>query len=332
MAYAQVLSQQEVDSLLTDLGGDDHKRSPAPAETSEGIPRYDLGSPDRVVRGRMHGLELINERFARSLRAGFLSFLRRSADINVKPLQVLHYGDYVHNLPVPANINVLEFKPLRGMGVLVFDPKLVFLVVDNLFGSDGRFAMRVEGREFSPAEMRIIERLRDMVLKCYAEAWAPIKPLEFNYVRAEMHGRLANIAAPNEVVVNTTLEVEIGPVGGFVHVCLPYSMLEPVRDLLANPIRANQVEVDQRWVNQLTGRMRHAQVDVSVDFARIDSSIGDLLHLRPGDVLPIELPATVTASVERTPVLECTYGVSNGRYALRVERTLHPELEPQNDE
>lgn len=329
MAYSQVLSQEEVDALLNGVSGDAVPVATAPP--ADGIDRYDLGSQARVVRGRMHTLELINERFARQLRSGLLNFIRRSPDISNAGIQVQQYGDFIRHLPVPANINMLQMKPLRGTGLVVFDPKLVFLVVDNLFGSDGRYHMRIEGRDFTRTEQRIIKRLLDMTLECYGEAWKPVLPLQFNFVRAEMHGKLANIVAPNEVVVTTTLQIEFGPTGGFLHVCLPYSMLEPVRDLLSNPIQTAEIEVDQRWVRQMARQMHSAEVELAVDFAEMHSTVGELMHLKPGDVLPIELPRSVTARVDQTPVMACGYGTCNGHYALRVEELFHHAREELNE-
>lgn len=325
MAYQQVLSQEEVDALLNGVTGE--SAAPAPDTPADGLPVYDLGSHARVVRGRMQTLELINERFARHLRGGLLNFMRRSPDITNGGFQVQQYGDFIRHLPVPANINMLHMKPLRGTGLVVFDPKLVFLVVDNLFGSDGRYHMRIEGRDFTRTEQRIIKRLLDMALECYGEAWKPVLPLEFEYIRSEMHGRLANIVAPNEVVVTSTLQIEFGPVGGFVHVCLPYSMLEPLRHLLANPIQSDAMEVDKRWVRQMARQVHSADVELSVEFVKLHATVGELLHLRKGDVLPIELPQRVTALVERTPVLQGRYGTSGGRYAVSVEQVFHHALE-----
>lgn len=325
MSYDQVLSQEEVDALLMGVSGEASTTAPAPAP--DGIAAYDLSTQSRVVRGRMHTLELINERFARHLRGGILNFIRRSPDITNKGFQLQQYGDFIRHLPVPANINMLHMKPLRGTALVVFDPKLVFLVVDNLFGSDGRFHMRIEGRDFTRTEQRIIRRMLDMVLDCYGEAWKPVMPLGFEYVRSEMHGKLANIVATNEVVVTSTVQVEIGPAGGFVHVCMPYSMLEPVRRLLSSPIESEAVEVDNRWSRQMARQMHSADVDLEVAFATVRSTVGELFELKPGDVLPIELPKSVTASVGRTPVLECGYGESNGRYAVQVQRVFHHALE-----
>jgi flagellar motor switch protein FliM len=213
----------------------------------------------------------------------------------------------------------------------VFDPKLVFLVVDNLFGSDGRYHVRVEGRDFTRTEQRIIKRLLNLTLQCYADAWQPVFPLSFDYVRAEMHGKLANIVAPNEVVINTTLQIEFGPVGGFLHVCIPYSMIEPIRDLLSNPVQ-DEIEVDKRWVRQMSQQMQSADVELSAEFITLPSTIGEVLKLQAGDVLPIELPESITARVDGIPVMECGYGVSNERYALRVLQMIsHQDSDLKNE-
>lgn len=321
MAYEQQLSQDEVDALLQGVTGDAGTASPQPPVPA-GPPTYNLGTDERIVRGRMHTLEVINERFARHLRGALLTFMRRSADISVGAVQIQKYGDFIRHLPVPANINMMHMKPLRGTALFVFDPKLVFLVVDNLFGSDGRYHVRIEGRDFTQTEQRIIKRLLNLTLESYGGAWQPVYPLEFEYVRAEMHAKLANIVAPNEVVINTTFQIEFGPIGGALNVCIPYSMIEPIRDLLSNPLQ-DEIEIDKRWVKQLSQQVQSAEVELRAHFLTLQSSIGQLLRLQAGDVLPVEIPDTIIGKVNGVPVMECGYGTSNNHYALRVEKMIH---------
>jgi len=335
MAYDQQLSQDEVDALLQGVAGEGADAGASPAARSAasspaGPPAYRFGSDKRIVRSRMHTLEVINERFARHLRSALLNYMRRNADISVGAVQIQKYGDFIRNLPVPANINLMQMKPLRGTALFVFDPKLVFLVVDNLFGSDGRYHVRVEGRDFTPTEQRIIKRLLNITLDSYGTAWEPVYPLEFEYVRSEMHARLANIVTPNEVVITTSFHIEFGPVGGTLNVCIPYSMIEPIRSLLSNPLQ-DEVQVDKRWVRQLAQQVKGADVELKAEFASLQSSIGQLLKLQVGDVLPVEIPETVQARINGIPVMECTYGMSNGRYALRVQKMIrHHDGESSN--
>lgn len=321
MAYEQQLSQDEVDALLQGVTGEADAVQALPP-TLAGPPTYNFSTDERIVRNRMHTLEVINERFARHLRGSLLTYMRRNADISVGAVQIQKYGDYIRSLPVPANINLMQMKPLRGTALFVFDPKLVFLVVDNLFGSDGRYHVRVEGRDFTLTEQRIIKRLLNLTLESYGSAWQPVFPLEFEYVRSEMHARLANIVTPNEVVINTTFHIEFGPVGGSLNVCIPYSMIEPIRSLLSNPLQ-DEVEVDKRWIRQLSTQVQSADVELKAQFVTMPSSIAELLKLQIGDVLPVEIPETVVAMVNGVPVMECGYGTSNGHYALRVQKMIN---------
>jgi flagellar motor switch protein FliM len=323
------LSQDEVDALLKGITGEteDSVKLPEAASTSplrrepkEAL-NYSLGTDERIVRSRMTTLEVINERFARDLRSSLLVYMRRSADISVGNVQIQKYSDFVRNLPVPANINMVQMKPLRGAALFVFEPKLVFLVVDNLFGSDGRFHIRVEGRDFTPTEQRIIKRLLGLTLDSYGKAWQPVYPLDFEYLRSELQIKRVNIVAPNEVVVATTFRIEFGQIGGSLTICIPYSMIQPIRDLLANPLLA-EVEVDTRWIEQLSQQVASADVELVAQFLTIESSIGELLKLKVGDVLPVEIPTSITAQVNGVPVMECTYGTSNNCYALRVQKMI----------
>lgn len=319
MAYEAFLSQDEVDALLAGVKGesDSKKESAGP---NDGARAYDLSSPDRVVRRRMQTLELINERFARQMRSVLLNFMRRSADITVGSIKIQKYADFERNLPVPSNLNMVQMKPLRGTALFTYDPNLVFLVIDSLFGGDGRYHTRVEGRDFTTTEQRIIRRLLNLTLESYGKSWDPVYPIEFDYVRSEMHTKFASITGNNEVVVVTSFHIEFGATGGDLNICLPYSMIEPVRDLLTRPLQETTLEeVDQRWSQQLSRQVRSADIDVVAEFARIPSNIRELMRMKVGDILPVDVPQTVTAHVDGVPLMECGYGVFNGQYALRVQ-------------
>jgi flagellar motor switch protein FliM len=323
MAYQSMLSQDEVDALLAGVTGEESSSPETAAEAQDGVRPYDLGSPDRVVRHRMQTLELINERFARRLRSMFFGFMRRNADITVNAIKIQKYSDFERNLPVPSNLNMVAMKPLRGTGLFTYDPNLVFLVIDSLFGGHGRYNTRVEGRDFTNTEQRIIRRLMSLTLDCYRESWESVYPLELEYLRSEMHTKFASISTGNDIVVVATFNIELGSSGGKLNICLPYSMLEPIRDLLTRPLQqAAADEIDQRWTQQLSREVRSAEVELAVEFARIDTSIAELLHLAVGDVLPVDIRPAVTARVGGVPVLECGYGTFNGRYALRVRKVL----------
>jgi flagellar motor switch protein FliM len=318
----EFLSQDEVDALLKGVGDDDGAATPA---TTEGVRPYDLAAQERIVRGRMPTLEIINDRFARLLRIGLFNFMRRNPDITIGPVKVIKYSEFLRNLAVPTNLNIIQAKPLRGSALLVIEPSLVFLIVDTMFGGAGRFHMRVEGRDFTPTEQRIIQRMLEVILADYQKAWASVHALQFEYVRSEMQTQFVNIATPTEVVVVSTFNLELGPSGaGSFHMCMPYAMLEPIRDLLYSPM-PDQTEPDRRWIRLLSKQVQSAEVSLVAQLGTSDLRLRDLMNLKPGDVLPLDIPESIEATVDGVPVMQCKYGVRNGQYALRIERMLNSE-------
>lgn len=314
------LSQEEVDALLKGVNGD--QDDVAAQEDVAGVRTYNLATQERIVRGRMPTLEIINERFARLLRVGLFNFLRRSAEVSVGSVRVSKYSEFIRNLVVPTNLNLVHMKPLRGTALMVFDPGLVFLLVDNLFGGDGRFHTRVEGRDFTQTEQRIILRILDIVFEAYTKSWEPVYPVEFEYIRSEMNTQFANIATPNEVVVASTFTVELGSVSGQIHFCMPYSMIEPIRDSLTSSLQGEALEVDKRWIRLMTQQIQIAEVELVASLGTAKVNFDDILNMRVGDIIPLQIPEFIAATVDGVPVMDCTYGVMNGQYALKVEKLL----------
>jgi len=319
-----ILSQEEVDALLKGVSGD-ADADDGTSEDSAGPKPYNLASQDKIVRGRMPTMEVINERFARNFRLGLFNFTRRTAEISVGPVKLMKYAEFVRNLVVPTNLNMVHVKPLRGTALLIFDPNLVFLIVDNLFGGDGRFHMRVEGRDFTPTEQRIIQNLLKVAMDELKKAWDPVYPVDFEYIRSEMNTQFANIATPSEVVVTTTFTIELGAIGGDFHVCLPYAMIEPIRDLLYEGMQGDRMEVDERWVSFLSNQVQSTEVKLVANLSEAELTVRELLGMRVGDVISLDIQDSITANVEGVPVLECGYGVHNGQYALKVKRFLTAE-------
>ncbi|HXF45316.1 MAG TPA: flagellar motor switch protein FliM [Burkholderiaceae bacterium] len=316
----QFLSQDEVDALLEGVTGESQKLDRD--EPAGGIRAYDLASQERIVRGRMPTLEIVNERFARNLRVGLFNFMRRSPEMSVGPVRVIKYSQFLRDIVVPTNINIVSVAPLRGSALFIFDPNLVFCVIDNLFGGTGKLHMRIEGRDFSPTEQRIIQRLLEVTLDQYTKAWGALFRFNFQYQRSEMHTQFANIASPSEIVVATTFNIEIGDSGGEIHICFPYASLEPIRDVLYSSVQGDGHEPDRRWVKQLTQQVQAADVELVAELAQAQITIGELLKLRVGDFIPLPLKEIVPAKIDGVPVMECRFGAVNGHTAIRIERLL----------
>ncbi|MFQ1046195.1 flagellar motor switch protein FliM, partial [Acinetobacter sp. NIOH-H-8] len=153
----------------------------------------------------------------RNIRIGLFNLIRKSPEVSVGAIKVQKYSAFLREIVVPTNFNIVSVKPLRGSGLVVCDPTLVFAVIDSLFGGNGQFHTRIEGRDFSPTEQRIINRLVDVIREEYKKAWQGIDPLDLEYQRSEMQPQFANVATPSEIVVTTSFTLEIGDTTGTVH-------------------------------------------------------------------------------------------------------------------
>ncbi|NIM41971.1 MAG: flagellar motor switch protein FliM [Hydrogenophaga sp.] len=315
------LSQDEVDALLEGVTGESQKL--AKEEVPEGgIRNYNLSSQERIVRGRMPTMEIVNERFSRNLRIGLFNFIRRSPEISVGGVQVQKYSAFLRELVVPTNFNIMAVRPLRGNGLVVCEPTLLFGVIDSLFGGTGKFHTRIEGRDFSPTEQRVINRLVEVVAEEYKKAWRGVYPIELAYQRSEMQPQFATIATPSEIVVSTSFTLEIGDITGSLHICIPYATLEPIRDVLYSSVQGDAIEVDRRWVKLLSHEIQAAEVTMVAELAKTEATVEQLLAMQVGDFIELDRLPTITTHVDGVPVFECQYGTHKGKYALRVERSL----------
>ena len=277
--HNEILSQEEVDALINGGAQEENALDEAPVEAG-GVRDYDLANPERTVRSRLPTLELINERFTRRLRPAMHAYLRQNPDIFTGTTRILKYSEFLRNLVVPANLNIVQLSPLNGVGLIVYEPSLVFAAVENLFGGDGRYHVRVEGRDFTPTEQRIIESLVAITIKEYQSAWAPVYPLTLEYLRSEVSAQFANILSPAELVLTSTFNFEIGPTVSAMHVCLPYASLEPIRNILSTTHAAGDASPDERWIRALKQQLRHAEGGHDAHRCRrpAESADDDALH------------------------------------------------------
>lgn len=314
-----LLSQDEIDALLH--GVDDGDIETKGDASVGGVASYDLTTQDRIVRGRMPTLEMINERFARYTRISMFNLLRRTADVSVGGINIQKFGEYVHTLYVPTSLNMVKFRPLRGTALIVFDAKLVFKLVDNFFGGDGRHA-KIEGREFTPTELRVVRMVLDQAFIDMKEAWRAVLPIEFEHVNSEVNPSMANIVSPSEVVVVSSFHVELDGGGGEMHITIPYSMIEPIREMLDAGLQSDSDERDDRWVNSLREDIMQASVRLDTNFVKSKILLRDIIDLKKGDVIPIELPEEFITNANGVPMFKVDVGQSNGNFALKVKEII----------
>jgi flagellar motor switch protein FliM len=321
-----LLSQEEIDALLhgVDDGDVDTDVELQPGE----VRPYDLTSQDRIVRGKMPTLEMINERFARYTRISMFNLLRRAADVSIGGIEISKFGEYLHTLYVPTSLNLVKLRPLRGTALIVLDAKLVFKLVDNFFGGDGRHA-KIEGREFTPTESRVVQMVLNQAFKDLAEAWRNIYKIEFDHIRSEVNPSMANVVGHSEVVIVSKFHIELDGGGGEIHVTLPYAMLEPIRELLDAGVQSDVDEHDERWGNALREEIMNASVEFGCNLFDQEITLRDVVDLEPGDIIPVEMMDTLILRANGVPMFRTKLAVSNGNLALKIDGIFEPN-EPMN--
>nr|WP_205455614.1 flagellar motor switch protein FliM [Vibrio campbellii] len=283
---------------------------------------FDFSSQDRIVRGRMPTLELINERFARHMRISLFNMLRKTAEVSINGVQMMKFGEYQNTLYVPTSLNMVRFRPLKGTALITMEARLVFILVENFFGGDGRFHAKIEGREFTPTERRIIQLLLKIVFEDYKEAWSPVMGVEFEYLDSEVNPSMANIVSPTEVIVVSSFHIEVDGGGGDFHVVMPYSMVEPIRELLDAGVQSDKMETDVRWSSALREEIMDCPVNFRVNLLEKDISLRDLMELQPGDVIPIEMPEHATMFIEDLPTYRVKMGRSEDKMAVQISEEI----------
>ncbi len=316
MSGNDILSQDEIDALLhgVDSGAVKTEAPPAPGEARG----YDFAHQVRIVRGRMPTLEMINERFARLFRTSLFNMLRRAPEISVGQLQLSKFAEYVQTLHVPTNLNLVRVHPLRGTALIVLDPKLVFATVDNFFGGNGRFA-KIEGREFTATETRVVNMVLRHVFADMKEAWSHVASIDIEYLNSEINPHFANIVSPTEIVVVSTFHIELDGGGGDLHMTMPYSMIEPLREALDAGVASDRVEHDERWVQALKEEIEDAEIELGTVLGRSQVSLQQLVNLQPGDILPFDFTGRATVTAQGVPIFRGEFGVSRGHQSVRID-------------
>ncbi len=323
---SDLLSQEEIDALLHGVDDVEEEELDEDFAEDKGTSDYDFSSQDRIVRGRMPTLEMVNERFARHMRISLFNMMRRTAEVSINGIQMIKFGEYVHTLFVPTSLNMVRFRPLKGTGLITMEARLVFILVDNFFGGDGRYHAKIEGREFTPTERRIIQMLLKVIFEDYKEAWSPVMDVSFEYLDSEVNPSMANIVSPTEVVVISSFHIELDGGGGDFHVALPYSMLEPIRELLDAGVQSDKEDTDMRWSKALRDEILDVPVELTTKFLEVDVPLQTIMNFEAGDIIPIEMPEHITVLIEQLPSFRAKLGKSRDNVALQIkERIKRPE-------
>lgn len=345
---AQVLSQDEVDALLNavndgdgadDVMGDDVGGGTgfdAVDEIDENIQPYDLTNQDRVIRGRMPILEIIYERFIRSFRVSLSNSLRKISTISMISTDLLKFGEFVNTLPIPSCMCIMRFNELRGPALLVFESKLAYAIIDSYFGGTDRPFTKIEGKEFTQIELSFMKKVMDMAIGDLEEAWAPVHRIDAQYLRTEINPQFVGVVPPSDVIIATTLEVEFESASGTIMIVVPYSTIEPIKQKLSSSFQTDNDMADSIWTQALNEHIKQAYATMVVKLGEAEMTVGDLITLEKGDIIPLNQEASgeVAIEVQGVEKMKCLIGVHKGNRAVQiteVDRTIKREMIEKED-
>ncbi len=320
------LSQDEIDALLTGVDSGAVDTSPSAMASDGKAHAYDLESQDRIIRGSMPTLDMINERYIRFLRVSLFHMMRRPIEINSVGVKMTKFSDYTRGLNMPTSINLVSMNPLRGTSLFVIDQDLVFASVDNYFGGDGRYHTHIAASEFTPTENRITQLLLNILFEDLKKSWAPVIDVDFKFINSEINPQFVNIVSPTEVVVEMRFKVEFDGGGGEFHVVMPYAMIEPIREKLDAGMQNDKSHLDHRWSNALQEEIQQAVIEIGSTMCETRLTLEEVLNLNKGDIIPIKMPEVVTVRAGKTPIFRGILGNSNGKNSVQfVSPIVRPE-------
>jgi len=322
----KILSQEEIDALLKGIeNGKVETTAESPGGGPDPVP-YDFANQDRTIRGRMPTLEVVNDFFARSLRNPLTLILRKSLEITPHKLVLMKYGEFTRTLPLPCSIHVFKMNPLRGTGLLVLDSKLVFSFVDIFLGGTGRMNFRIEGRDFTPIESKLIMKVVNVIFSELEKVWSSVHPLSFQYLRSEVNSQFASIVPPTDLVLTIPFDVELEQVNGLITLCIPYAALEPIKAKLYSGFQTDPQECDQSWVRRFMEQLQTTEVELVIELGKTSVSMQRLLQLKEGDILTLEKDVSepLTAKIREVPKFLGKAGMYGSNKAFQVEAKITP--------
>ncbi len=323
---SKILDQDEVDALLRGLSGGEIEAESDIPEDDSGVVSFDLANQDRIIRGRMPVLEIVNDRFARLCTNALANAMRKRVDLNPISIDMSKFGDFMRSLPVPTSINIFKMDPLRGNALLVVDSRLVFALVENFFGGAGS-QPKVEGRDFTPIEQAIVDRVVKIALQNMEDAWRPVHEVHIELIRSEINPQFAAIVPPSDVVIVVTFEVELENAIGSLICCLPYATLEPIRSKLHASFQSERLEVDHAWIARFKERLLETPVEMVIELGRTQITGRQLLNMEIGDILLLDTDTEelLEAEVEGVKKFHGIPGMVKGNRAFQVVREEEPK-------
>lgn len=321
----KILSQDEIDALLKGVVSGEVDTTPKEGETTaKGVAQYDLFNQERIIRGRMPTMEMINDRFIRRQSVSWSNMFRDAIDFSVVGTQVIKFGEFLKKIPQPSSLNVFHMSPLRGSALYVMDAFLVYLIIDYYFGGKGQTHVKPEGRDFTPVQLRVIKKLLLQALVDLEKAWHSVVPVKVEYVRSESNPQFAMVVTSSEIVMVVTLQVVLGETARELYLVYPYAMLEPIKEKLYSGLVSDQVDPNGDWSQRFRERLQECPLPITVRLGTASVTVKDVLNFSPGDVVLLDQRPgdPLDCFVEGYKKFQGSPGIFKGNHACRVTKVV----------
>jgi flagellar motor switch protein FliM len=312
------ISDDEVDALLEKVEAG--AVTPGKVRGAAAEP-YDLVAPDKIVRGRMPALDRINERWVGDFQRKVVEVVRRPVEMSIREVHVASYGEWQAALPALSSLNVYTVTPWRRNVLIAVDGQLLFAFVDAYYGGAGHSGEAPHRENLTPTERRLNSMLVALVANHFKSAFEPIAALNFEHQKTEVNPNYVQIATSSETVAITRIDVSVMGTDGTISLVMPLSMLEPVREKLSEGMQNVSKETKQRWFQTLCAQLERTELEMTSVFLKTELTLRELLQLKPGDILPIEMPKTATLFAGSEPLLTGKFGLSRGYNAISIAET-----------
>jgi flagellar motor switch protein FliM len=320
---SEILSQEEVDALLKGVSeGEVETTQPPKEQDPSAVQTYDLTGQEKVIRGRMPTLETTAEKFARMFRATLSSVLRKVVSVNTLSVHVAKYEEFMKTIPVPASLNLFKMKPLKGLSLFIIESRVVFALVDIIFGGSGREMVKIEGREFTIIENNLMKKIVSNALSDFKDVWKTIIQLDVVYQGTESNPQFVQLVAPTDVVIVMQFEVDMGFSSGRISFCIPCLMIEPVSKKLQGGYQEDTFVADKEWTNSFNEGLRCASVNLVVELGRTELSGEEIANLKKGDVIRLNQYCSDSLDVYVEDVLKFKGhpGIYKGGRAIEISK------------
>jgi flagellar motor switch protein FliM len=313
----RVLSQEEIDNLLGftvgDVNLDDHSGIRAIIDSA------------MVSYERLPMLEIVFDRLVRLMTTSLRNFTSDNVEVSLDRITSVRFGDYMNSIPLPAVLSVFKAEEWENFGLAMVDSSLIYSMIDVLLGGRrGQTSLRIEGRPYTTIETNLVKRLIEVVLTDAEQAFRPLSPVKFTIDRLETNPRFAAISRPANAAILVRLRIDMEDRGGNIELLLPYATIEPIRNVLLQMFMGEKFGRDPIWEGHFATEVAQAEISVEAVLYEADIPLKQLMKLKVGDTLPLDIRADSLVSVRcgNVTLTEGRMGRVGDRVAIRVSKNL----------